>query len=313
MWDYPKTLAELERELGTEDACVQYLYRLRWPDGFICPRCSGTKRWFTNRGLCKCAKCSYQVSVKTGTIFERPRLPLSMWFRAIWWVTSQKNGASAKSLQRILGLGSYETAWTWLHRLRRAMVRPGRDRLAGAIQVDETYIGGEKPGKRGRGAEGKALVVIAAQKDGKRIGRIRLRRVADASAASLEPAVQEAVEPGSMVRTDGWTGYNNLDHLGYVHEIVRKKANVGENLLPYCNIVASLLKRWLIGTHQGAVSHEHLGYYLDEYTFRFNRRTSRSRGKLFYRLLQDAVVIETVPYSTLIKHVRRGPKPKHNI
>ncbi len=309
MGDYPKTLAELEREFRTETACLQYLYRLRWPEGFICPRCASTKSWPTNRGLCKCANCGYQVSVKTGTIFERSRLPLSMWFRAIWWVTSQKNGASAKSLQRILGLGSYETAWTWLHKLRRAMVRPGRDRLAGAIEVDETYIGGEKPGKRGRGAKGKALVVIAAQMDVKRIGRIRLRRVMDASAASLEPAIQEAVESGSVVRTDGWNGYSNLDHLGYMHEIVRKYADVGDNLLPCCNRVASLLKRWLMGTHHGAVSHEHLDYYLDEYTFRFNRRTSRSRGKLFYRLLQNAVVIDPVPYSVLVKHAR-GPKSK---
>ena len=191
------------------------------------------------------------------------------------------------------------------------MVRPGRDRLAGVVEVDETYIGGERPGKRGRGAEGKALVLIAAQMDGKRIGRIRLRRVRDASGASLNPAVQEAVEPGSVIRTDGWGGYNNLEQLGYVREIVRKDADVGDNLLPCCNRVASLLKRWLLGTHQGAVSHEHLDYYLDEYTFRFNRRNSRYRGKLFYRLIQQAVVIEPVPYSALVKHAR-GPKPKNH-
>jgi transposase-like protein len=218
-----------------------------------------------------------------------------MWLRVIWWVTSQKNGASAKGLQRILGLGSYETAWTWLHKLRRAMVRPGRDRLAGTIEVDESYIGGEKPEKRGRGAEGKAVVVVASQMDGTRIGRIRLRRVADASAASLEAAVQEAVELGSVIRTDGWSGYHKLDPRGYAHEVVRKESEVGDNLLPCCNRVASLLKRWLLGTHQGGVSHAHLDYYLDEYTFRFNRRTSRDRGKLFYRLLQHAVVAEPVP------------------
>ena len=193
------------------------------------------------------------------------------------------------------------------------MVRPGRDRLAGVVEVDEIYVGGEKPGKRGRGAEGKALVLIAAPVDGERIGRIRLRRVNDASGTSLEPAVQEAVEPGSVVRTDGWGGYNNLDHLGYVREIVRKNADVGDNLLPRCNRVAALLQRWVLGTHQGAVSHAHLDYYLDEYTFRFNRRTSRYRGKLFYRLIQQAVAIEPVPYAALVKHVR-GPKPKnHNI
>jgi transposase-like protein len=301
---YPRNLIELEQQFSTEDACIQYLFRLRWPEGFICPRCNSAKGWLTGRGLCKCVRCAYQASVKAGTIFDRSRLPLALWFRAIWWVTSQKNGASAKGLQRILGLGSYETAWAWLHKLRRAMVRPGRDRLAGTIELDETFIGGRKSGKRGRGAEGKALVLIVAQMDGKRIGRIRLQRIKDASGASLDTAVQEAVEPGSVVRTDAWRGYNNLEYLGYVRQIVRKDADVGENLLPYCNRVASLLKRWLLGTHQGAVSHEHLEYYLEEYTFRFNRRTSRYRGKLFYRLIQQAVEIEPVPYSVLVEHVR---------
>ncbi len=309
MEQYPKTLIELELQFATEEQCARYLFQLRWPDGFVCPRCGGAKVWTTKRGLYTCAGCQYQLSVKAGTIFERSRLPLTMWFRAIWWVISQKNGASAKGLQRILGLGSYETAWTWLHKLRRAMVRPGRDRLAGVVEVDETYIGGEKAGKRGRGAEGKALVLITVQIDGKRIGRIRLRRIRDASGASLDQAVQEAVELGCVVRTDGWGGYNNLDHLGYVREIIRKDADVGDNLLLFCSRVASLLKRWLLGTHQGAVSHEHLDYYLDEYTFRFNRRTSRYRGKLFYRLIQQAVAIEPVPYSSIVKHVR-GPKPK---
>jgi transposase-like protein len=193
------------------------------------------------------------------------------------------------------------------------MVRPGRDRLAGTIEVDETYIGGEKPGKRGRGAEGKALVLIAAQEDGKRIGRIRLRRVRDASAASLQPAIAEAVELGSVVRTDGWKGYNSLDQRGYVRQIARKQGDVGENLLPLCNRVASLLKRWLLGTHQGAVSHEHLDYYLDEYTFRFNRRTSRYRGKLFYRLIQQAAAAEPVPYSALVKNAKGPNTKKHHI
>jgi transposase-like protein len=183
------------------------------------------------------------------------------------------------------------------------MVRPGRDRLSGTVEVDEMYIGAQKPGKRGRGAEGKALVVIAAQEDGKRIGRIRLQRVKDASARSLGQAVGRAVEPGSIVRTDDWRGYDGLKRLGYAHEIVRKDGAVGENLLPLCNRVATLVKRWLVGTHQGAVSHEHLDYYLDEYTFRFNRRTSRSRGKLFYRLLQQAAATKPKTYDGLVQGV----------
>jgi transposase-like protein len=313
MEDYPKTFLELENRFSTEEACRSYLYQLRWPNGYSCPRCGHTNTWPLKGGLFRCTACFYKTSIIAGTIFERTRKPLTLWFRIIWWVTSQKNGASAKGLQRALGLGSYETAWTWLHKLRRAMVRPGRDRISGTVEVDEGYIGGEKPGKRGRGALGKALVVIAAQKDGKRLGRIRLRRVSDASAKSLEEAVQLAVEPGSIIRTDGWSGYSQLTSLGYVHKVMRKGENVGDNLLPACNRVAALLKRWLMGTYQGAVSHEHLEYYLDEYTFRFNRRTSRHRGKLFYRLLQQAMLTDAVTYQGLIKSVR-GPKLKnHNI
>jgi len=233
--------------------------------------------------------------VTAGTIFQDTRKPLRLWFRAIWHVTSQKHGVSALGLQRVLGLSSYETAWTWMHKLRCAMVRPGRERLAGVVEVDETYYGGEKPGIRGRGALGKTLVVIAVEWNGSRIGRIRLQRVADPKAKSLEPAVQAAVEPGSTVLTDGWAGYSGLVKLGYRHQVVHADAEVGENLLPHVNRVASLLKRWLLGTHQGAVEHSHLDYYLDEFTFRFNRRTSRSRGKLFYRLVQQAAMIDPVP------------------
>lgn len=313
MEDYPRTLGEFDARFGSEEACRAYLFQLRWPDGFVCPRCQATTAWGTKRALIVCGSCGYQASVTAGTIFEGTHKPLRMWFHAIWWVTSQKTGASALGLQRVLGLGSYYTAWTWLHKLRRAMVRPGRDRISGVVEVDESYIGGEKYGKRGRGAAGKALVVIAAQIDGTRIGRIRLRRVPDASAKSLEDAIREGVEPGSAVRTDGWKGYNGLNRIGYIHDVVREEADVGDSLLPHCHRVASLLKRWMMGTHQGAISHEHLDYYLDEYTFRFNRRTSRYRGKLFYRLIQQAVAVEASAYKTMVKHVRGRRPNRHNM
>lgn len=267
MWAYPKTLAELEQHFSMEEACREYLFQLRWPESFRCPICGHSVAWKLKGGLFKCTACGHKTTVIAGTIFERTHKPLVSWFRVIWWVTSQKNGASALGLQRILGLGSYETAWTWLHKLRRAMIRPGRDRLSGTIQVDETYIGGEKSGKRGRGAEGKTLVLIAAQEDGKITGRIRLKQIADASAESLERAVQETVEQGATVKTDDWNGYNGLKSIGYRHKIVRKTTTIGDNLLPLCHREAALIKRWLTGTHQGAVSHKHLGYYLDEYTF----------------------------------------------
>jgi transposase-like protein len=299
--DYPRTLTELERRFSTDEACRQYLASLRWPEGFVCPGCQGRQAWVMTRGLWLCQQCRRQVSVTAGTIYQDSRLPLTLWFRAMWYVTSQKNGASALGLQRVLGMGSYQTAWAWLHKLRRAMVRPGRDRLAGVVDVDESYVGGPKPGKRGRGAAGKALVFVAAQQEGSRIGRIRLLPIADASAESLEAAVRWAVEPGSTVCSDGWRGYGGLPEADYRHRVVRKEGEVGDNLLPRCHRVASLLKRWLLGTHQGAVSHRHLAYYLDEFTFRFNRRTSLSRGKLFYRLIQQAVQIDPHPYAKLVR------------
>jgi transposase-like protein len=288
-------LLEFEDRFATEEACRQYLSGLRWPDGFRCPSCANASYWLTKRGLHHCEQCGLQTSVLAGTVFQDTKQPLRLWFHAIWHVTSQKYGTNALGLQRVLGLGSYRTAWTWLHKLRYAMVRPDRDRLSGVVEVDETHIGGEKSGKRGRGAAGKELVIIAVQEDGKRVGRIRLRRVPDASANSLESAVKASVEAGSTVRTDAWLGYSRLAELGYVHDTVREGADLGINLLPKVHLIASLLKRWLLGTYQGAVRPSHLDFYLDEYTFRFNRRTSRSRGKLFYRLVQQAAAIDPVP------------------
>jgi len=295
MEDYPKTLLEFEERFSTEEACIEYLFKFRWPEGFRCPRCEHSEAWTMRRGLYRCRSCRFETSVTAGTIFQDTRKPLRLWFRAIWHLTTQKYGANALGLQRILDLGSYHTAWIWLHKLRRAMVRPGRDRLSGIVQADEIYIGGEKAGKRGRGAVGKSLVVIMVEiKDGK-IGRIRLRCVPDASGFSLEGAIKESVESGSTIQTDGWISYGQLSALGFAHQIIRKEAAVGRNLLPKVNRIAALLKRWLLGTYQGRVESSHLDYYLDEYTFRFNRRTSRSRGKLFYRLVEQAVAIEPVP------------------
>ena len=286
---------ELERRFATAEACRAYLVRLRWPEGVRCLRCHSPSVWATARGLYHCPFCGFQTSVLAGTIFQDTKADLRLWFRAMWYVTNQKSGVSALGLQRTLGLGSYRTAWTWLQKLRTAMVRPGRDRLAGIVEADETYLGGPKPGRPGRGASGKVLVSIIAQVDGRRIGRIRLRRIPDASARSLERAIQAAVEPGTTVRTDGWHGYTQLDALGYPHEVIREEAEVGQHLLPCVNRVAALLKRWLLGIHQGRVSVAYLDAYLDEFTFRFNRRTSRWRGKLFYRLAQQAVAVEARP------------------
>lgn len=298
--DYPRTLLEMEERFVSEQACRQYLFDLRWVQGFVCPRCGGKIAWPMSRGLWLCADCRHQASVTAGTIFQDSHLPLTTWFRAMWHVTGQKNGVSALGLQRELGLGSYKTAWAILHKLRRAMVRPGRDRLHGTVEVDETYWGSEEQGVIGRLTNEKALIVVAAEEDGRGIGRIRLHRIPDLTQASLHGFIAQAIEPGSTVQTDGLHAYLGLE--GYTHDRrVQRHQREGERLLPRVHRVVSLLKRWLLGTHQGAIGQEHLDYYLDEFTFRFNRRKSASRGKLFYRLVQQAVQVEPVTFKLMIK------------
>ena len=260
-------------------------------------------------GLLRCKACDYKCSITSGTVFEGTRKSLVLWFRTIWWVCSQKGGCSAKTVQGVFEFGSYQTAWAWLHKLRRAMVRPGRDRLSGVVEADETYVGGKKkPGKRGRGAAGKVLVGIAVEDKGDEgIGRVRLGILRDASSESLTDFARERIELGSTIRSDDWGGYGAMVSAGYRRQVVNK------NDLKLAHLVASLLKRWLLGTHQGAVSREHLAYYLDEYTFRFNRRSSTHRGKLFYRLLQNAMQVEAVPYKQIVRNVPGRGRKKHNI
>jgi len=259
--------------------------------------------------LFQCCDCRHQVSATAGTIFQDTRKPLVMWFRAMWYVTSQKNGASALGLQRVLGLASYETAWTWLHKLRRAMIRPDRDRLSGWVEVDETMVGGLEEGAWGRQTARKAWVVIAAQADGAGLGRIRMRMVKDCSAANLHQFVEDCVEPGSVIHTDAWQGYAGLEKKGYQREItsLRNRRKEASKLMPRVHRVVSLLKRWLLGTHQGGVAYYYLPYYLDEFTFRFNRRKSKSRGKLFFRLVQQAVKTPPNTYESMVKTVTKPP------
>jgi len=310
MEDYPKDLQEFDARFGTEAACRNYLMKLRWPEGFVCPHCEAKKAWAVREILWQCAQCGRQTSVTAGTIFQDTRTPLRVWFQAMWWLTTQKNGASALGLQRVLGLKHYQTAWTWLHKLRTAMVRPGRDLLTGTIEMDEAYLGGLEEGAPGRGTQRKALIGVAAQEDGRGIGRIRLQRLADASAQSLEGFIHTSVAPGSVIHTDGWRGYASVTKRGYAHKVTVVKGKSAHELLPRTHRVISLLKRWLLGTHQGAVGHKHLDYYLDEFTFRFNRRASTSRGKLFYRLAQQALLVEPRTYRMIVDQTAPAA-PKH--
>lgn len=309
--DYPTDLSHFDRFFPDEEACVRFLEGVRWPDGFVCPKCGEAgEPWRMRRGRRLCPACRAQTSVTAGTIFQGTRKPLRLWFIAAWEITGHKYGANATSVQRMLGLSSYKTAWSWLHKLRRAMVRPGRDRLLGVVEVDEMYVGAEEKGVHGRQTEKKAIVAAAIEVvDGKRLGRVRLRRVADVTGDELQLFVEWAVEPSSSVLTDGFGAYSGLSGLGYDHHVINQSASPdpAHVLMPGVHRIAALLKRWLSGTYQGAVSREHLDYYLDEYTFRFNRRTSRSRGLLFYRLLEQAVQTDPVRTRSLYRSTGRGP------
>lgn len=300
MKEYPMTFREFIRRFSTEEQCREYLFKLRFPNGFSCPKCNHNEYWKVGETLHTCRSCRHQTSVIAGTVFQDTRKPLLDWFIAIWWVTTQKTGASAQGLQQVLGLKSYQTAWTWLHKIRKAMVNPNRTKLSGIVEVDEGYIGGEYAGKAGRGSENKSPIAVAVELDGKKLGRVRISIISDASGDSLIPFVTKNVEKGSRIITDGWKGFSGVGKKGYEHTVHNQKlATTDEEMLPHVHLIVSLLKRWLLGTHQGAVDEKHLQAYLDEYVFRFNRRKSAQRGLLFYRLLESAMRTKTITYNEL--------------
>jgi len=313
---YPRSVGEFQAWFRSDADCLDYLEWLRWPGGFVCPDCGHAGGWRLADGRFECSGCQARTSTTAGTIFDRTRTPLTVWFTVCWLFASGKDGISALSLQRTLEIGSYQTAWAMLHRLRSVLVRPGRDRLSGTVEVDETFIGGEEPGLRGGRARGKKVLTgIAVEvREPKGIGRCRMAPLTDASADSLHAFVTDHVEPGSTVITDAWQGYSGLDKLGYVHDRRSQRAARarGEDpgaLLPAVHRVASLIKRWLLGTHQGSTEAAHLPSYMNEFVFRFNRRRSRSRGLLFYRVLELAVSHKPVRYQDLIASKRPSKAP----
>jgi len=315
---YPATWSHFLKWFPDDAACARYLERLRWPDGFACPRCGVIgEAYRSTRARLMCSSCGHQASVTAGTIFDKTRTPLTVWFAAAWYVTSQKHGTSALGLQRTLGLGSYQTAWTLMHRFRRAMVRPNREPLRGTVEIDEAYVA---LGDRDDTYEPNALrpkrktdqlrVVIAAEVlSPKGIGRIRVRRIASFAREHVEPFVQECIDPSALIHTDGSLLYAFLDREGYRHQrtVVQDLNQRRLGSLPVVNRVASLLKRWLLGTHHGAIQPRQLDHYLDEFVFRFNRRTSTSRGLLFYRLITQSCQSGPITYRHVVDGNRAQP------
>lgn len=294
--DFPMNEIEFDKRFCNEQACYDYLFQNHWPDGFVCTQCGNTDYWLSKRKLLICTDCQFNHSLTAGTIFNGMRKKLTLWFKALWLFTTRKTGISALTLKSLLGLGSYDTAWTWLHKIRSCTIRDEREKLSGEVEVDEVYIGGQHSGKRGRGSENKLAVVIAAEKKGKRLGRIRLQVIENCSGEALMPFIQANIESGSSVVTDGWKGYNKLEEKGYTHhKVYQAKAENKESVLPGVHMVASLIKRVFLGTYHGRLEKKYLQRYLDEYTFRFNRRNTKYVGKRFYRIVQQTV--NTMPFS----------------
>lgn len=272
--DFPRSVLAFQRRFPTEEACHRYLVESRWPDGFQCPQCTTFEHYLVReRMLLQCKRCSYQTSVTAGTVLHRSKMPLMIWFQAAWLVATQTPGMSAVQFARQVGLKNYETAFLMLHKLRAAMVRKGREPLRGIVEVDEAYVGGSEARPLGRAARIKAIVVGAVEVRGKVAGRVRLRAISRVSAAELHAFVKEEVQPGSELRTDGYGGYIGLRDQGYRHApVTQGHPTMASKILPHIHRVFSNLKSWLLGTHHGAVSKHHLPAYLNEFTFRFNRR-----------------------------------------
>jgi len=304
--EFPATLAEFMDKFRTDEACRCYLIKQRWPDGFECPRCGNHEATHLEKwGRWTCRQCLHQTSLIAETSLRGTRKPLKTWLLAMYLVTTSKGGISAKELQRQLGLGSYQTAWTWLHKLRAAMVNPLRKPLQGEVEVDESYLGGKEEGVKGRQTEKKAIVACAVEKTNNGFGRIRLQLVSDVTQESLEAFVKVSIGGGATAVTDGWKGYNSLGKVGFKHVriVISKSEKSASELLPGVHRVFSLLKRWILGTHQGFVGAKHLQAYLDEFTFRFNRRKSHSLTHAFQRLAEGIVQSVAKPYWKLIGRI----------
>jgi transposase-like protein len=311
--DYPRSYAELRAWFDEDWTCRDYLDWLRWPDGFVCPGCGSGRGWRLADARWKCGGCQRKVSATAGTIFDKTRTPLTVWFAVAWRMVGDKVGISATQVRREMELGSYQTAWAMLHRYRTVMVLPGRDRLRGEVEVDECFLGGPEPGVPGRGALGKVLLAGAVERTtGGKPGRARLAVIDDASADSLADFLRDNVEPGSCILTDGWRSYPAATREGYYTHKPTSVAASGlqaHEVLPAVHLVFSLVKRWVMGTLQGSISPEHVQSYCDEWLFRFNRRRSRRRGLLFHTLLRHAVDAQPVTYQSLRKAGRSRPAP----
>jgi transposase-like protein len=299
LWrDFPKTATEFEARFATEEDCRAYWIRARWGGAPSCARCHSKRVWTIRDGTWfECADCGHQTSITSGTLLHRTRKPLKVWFRAVFEISTRRTGISAKDLKRILGFGSYETAWTWLHKLRAALVRPDREPLGPFVQVDEALVGG-------KGSPNKELVLVAAEAN----GRVRLAHADNNDTATLKVFADGEIAKDAQVKSDGHAGYSAKSLGERAHKaIVQTKAEKREgDVVQACHWTISLLKRWLLGTHAGAVSDKHLQAYLDEFAFRHNRRRTDGVARIAARVIEQLVTHQPLTMDALIKHTVRS-------
>lgn len=298
LWrDFPKTATEFEERFQTEDDCKAYLIQARWGGTPTCAECQSERVWAIRSGTWfECAECGHQTSLTSGTLMHRTRKPLKVWFRAVFEISTRRTGISAKDLQRILGFGSYGTAWTWLHKIRAALVRPEREPLAPFIQADEALVGG-------KGGPNKELILVAAEAN----GRVRLAHADNNDSVTLKRFADGEFAADARITTDGHAGYNakSLGERDHVATVQSKTEKRDGDVVQACHWTISLLKRWLLGTHAGAVSPKHLQAYLDEFAFRHNRRKTKGVARIAARVFEQLVVHPPLTRKQLVKETVR--------
>ena len=298
LWrDFPKTAQEFERRFATEDDCRAYWIEARWGGKPACARCESERVWTIRDGTTfECADCGHQTSLTSGTVLEKTRKPFKTWFRAVFEIAARRNGISAKDLQRIMGFGSYRTAWTWLHKLRSAMLRSDSEPLGPFVQIDEALVGG-------KGGPHKELVLVAAEAD----GRVRLAHAANNDEGTLKRFADGQIAADAQVVTDGLASYNkkSLGERSHEKNVQTKAERRADDALQRCHWTISLLKRWLGATHAGAVGDKHMQAYLDEFAFRHNRRKTKGVGRIAARVIESLVAKPPLTMKKLIKETKR--------
>ena len=296
LWrDFPKTAIEFDERFQTVEGCRAYWIEARWGGSPACAKCSSKRVWPERGGrLFECAECGHQTSLTSGTVLEKTKYPLKVWFRAVFEIASRKNGISAKELQRIMGFGSYKTAWSWLHKIRASLMRPDVEPLEQGVEIDEAYVGSKRLGK--------ALVLVAAERG----GRVRLALVDNNDEATIKHFADAYIAPRTDVTTDGLASYNvrSLGERQHEQKIQMKDERRKDDALQHAHWVVSLLKRWLFGTHGGAVKTRHLQSYLDEFQFRYNRRKTNGAARLTARAIERLVAEPLRTMKQIIKEPR---------